>query len=339
MEMQGDHSFGNYSTCNGDNQETVGDKFVPYSPDQVNVLENFFVECEKPSHTMRLAMIHENSVLSNLDSQQIQAWFDNRRFLEKKKKEAFVFNLLNEKIAAIGRLLLLENVFLHREMQQLLRENKCIRKLLQYASLESFMALEVPRSVFKNVKMVAARRLLLLKNEYLHNEVQLLHRENEYIRNLLENLPNSNSVVNSYQSWYGTADSSKRLLLLSGTITKFPSKTPSARIWVFIPKMKCFGGLKEISVNTCSNLTYFSVSGIIIDVSVMPSFVKAAMIPDGPLDLLLRKHQEFILCCSLKDIKLVVQGSRESLTAVVPAFLPLEKLIIFASNCPLLRMS
>lgn len=74
MEMQGDHGFGNYSICNGDIQEFGG-----YSAEQVMLLEQFFVECQKPNHGTRIAMIRENSVLSNLNSQQIQAWFENRR--------------------------------------------------------------------------------------------------------------------------------------------------------------------------------------------------------------------------------------------------------------------
>lgn len=79
MEMQGGHGFGNYSTGSGDTQESGGDKFMQYSADQIRVLEQVFMECQKPGHDMRIAMIRENSVLSNLNSQQIQAWFENRR--------------------------------------------------------------------------------------------------------------------------------------------------------------------------------------------------------------------------------------------------------------------
>lgn len=325
MEMQGGHGFGNYSTFNGDIQESGGDKFMQYSADQIMVLEQVFMECQKPAHDTRVAMIRENSVLSNLNSQQIQAWFENRRFLEKKKKDAFVFNLLNEKMAAIGKMLLLENDMLQGEVQQLMREKEFICELMQYASLESFLALEVPRSVFNDVKTVATRRLLLMLNEYLHNEIQQLHREKEFSRNLQENLSNSESIVNSCRSWSASARDSKgysselmKLPLLSGTIAKLPPKTSSKLSCVSIPRMKCSGGLKEISLITCSDLTNFPVNVYVPDVL---SFVKAAMIPHGPLDFL-RKHQEFILCCSLKDIKLVLQGSQESHTAVVPAFLP-----------------
>ncbi|KAK1396283.1 hypothetical protein POM88_006146 [Heracleum sosnowskyi] len=317
MEMQGDHGFGNNRTFNGDIQEFRGDKFMHFSADQVKVLEEVFVECQKPGHDMRIAMIRENSVLSNLNSQQIQAWFENRRFLEKKKKDTFVFNLVNEKMAAIGKMLLLENDFLHGEVQQLLREKEYICELLQYASVESFLA-EVPRSVFNNVKMVATRRLLLLQNEYLHIVVEQLHMEKEFFRNLQENRSNSESILNSCLSWSASSRSSKGLPLLSGTIAKLPLKTSSELICVSIPRMKFPGGLKEITVITCSDLTYFSPN---VDVPDVLSFVKAAMVPHGPLDFL-RKDQEFILCCSLKDVKLVLQGSLESPTAVVPAFLP-----------------
>lgn len=79
MEMKGNHGSKNSTTCNVDIQETLGDKIMMFSADQVVVLEQFFAVNQVPSHVMRLAMIHENSVLSNLDSQQIEAWFENRR--------------------------------------------------------------------------------------------------------------------------------------------------------------------------------------------------------------------------------------------------------------------
>ncbi|KAL8145720.1 hypothetical protein AgCh_003752 [Apium graveolens] len=302
MEMQG--VFGNYSTCN----EDIPESGMQYSADQIKVFEHIFMECQKPSHDMRIAMIRENSVLSNLNSQQIRAWFEIRRLNEEKKKDAFVFNLLNEKLVAIGKMLLLQNDVLHGE-----------------ASLLSFVALEVPRSVFDNVKTVATRRLLLLQIEYLCTEVQQLNREMEFSRNLLENLSNSESIVNSYLSWSASARSSKgysselkKLPSVSGTIAKLPHKTSSKINCVSIPRMKLSGGFKEIPLITCSDLSNFPVN---VDVPDVLSFVKAAIIPHGPLDFL-RKNQEFILCCSLKDIKLVFQRSQESPTAVVPAFLP-----------------
>lgn len=60
------------------------------------------------------------------------------RFLEEKKMDSFVLNLLNEKVVAIGRVLLLENDFLHGEVQWLLREKAYIRKLLQYVCIFNF---------------------------------------------------------------------------------------------------------------------------------------------------------------------------------------------------------
>lgn len=60
------------------------------------------------------------------------------RFLEKKKKDACVFNLLNEKMAGIGKMLLLENDFLHGEVQQLVREKEFICQLLQYVGIFRF---------------------------------------------------------------------------------------------------------------------------------------------------------------------------------------------------------
>ncbi|KAL8145714.1 hypothetical protein AgCh_003747 [Apium graveolens] len=334
IRLLGGHGFGNYSICNGDIQEFEGDEFVQYSAKQVMLLEQFFVECQKPSHDMRIAMICENFVLSNLNSQQIQAWFEKRRFLEEKTKDAFVSKLLFEKMTAIGRVLCLENDILHGEVQQLLREKEYFCEVLQNALLESFLALEVPRSVFKNVKAVATRRLLLLQNEYLHNEVQQMLREREYILNLQKNLSKSESIFNSYQSWFAAAHSSKGLPLLSGNIAKFPLKIPSELNCFSIPRMKFFGGLKGKSINTFSDLTYFSVNGNINDVSFILSFVKEAMVPGRPLEFL-RKNQEFILCCSLKDVKRVLQGFQESPTAVVPtpAFLPQGFHVVVGRYC------
>lgn len=78
MEMQEGHGSGNYVICTGDIQRIVGE-FMQYSADQVMLLEHFFVECQKPSHLMRVAMIRENPALSSLNSRQIQAWFEHRR--------------------------------------------------------------------------------------------------------------------------------------------------------------------------------------------------------------------------------------------------------------------
>ncbi|KAK1355366.1 hypothetical protein POM88_048622 [Heracleum sosnowskyi] len=319
MEMKGNHGLGNSSTCNGDIQGTLGDKFMQWSDDQVMVLEQFFVECQSPSHSMRLAMIRENSVLSNLDSQQIEAWFESRRSLEKNK------------MAATGKLLLLEQNYLHGTVQQLLREKEYYRMMLQYTSLESFPAPEIPRSVFENLKIVAERRQqLLLENEYLHNEVQHLQRGNEYVQILLENvddITNSEAAVNPDLYFPGDVDNTRGLLLFSETMTKFPPKTPIACDWVSIPRMKFFERIKEIFVRTCLDWTHFPVSGITVDASAMLSFVKATTLPYGLLDLFLCQHQEFVVSCSIKDIKLdqlCFKDGEKSLTAIVPAFLLLD---------------
>ncbi|KAL8093391.1 uncharacterized protein LOC141693649 [Apium graveolens] len=316
--MKGNHGLENSRTCNDDIGGTPGDKFMQCSHDQVMVLEQFFVECQTPNDAARLAMIHDNSVLSNLDSQQIEAWFEYRRSLEKKK------------IAATGKLLLLEQNYLHGSVQQLLREKEYFRRMMQYTSLESFPAPEIPRSVFENLKVVATRRQqLLLENEYLHNEVQHLRRENEYIQILLENvddIKNSETSVNPDLYLPGAAYNT-RLLLFSETMTKFPPRTPIACDWVSIPRMKFFERIKQISTRTCLDWTHFPVNGIIVDASVLLSFVNATMLPDGPLDIFLRQHQEFVVSCSIKDIKLdqvCFKDGKKSLTAIIPAFLLLD---------------
>lgn len=319
MEMKGNNGIGNSSTCNDDIQGTLGDKFMQCSDDQVMVLEQFFVECQTPSYSMRLAMIRENSVLSGLDSQQIEAWFENRRSLE------------NKKMAATGKLLLLEQNYLHGTMQQLLREKEYFRTMMEYTSLESFPAPEIPRSVFENLKIVAARRQqLLLENEYLNNEVQHLHRGNEYIQILLENvddITDSEAALNPDLYLQGADDHTRGLLVFSETMTKFPPKTPISCDWVSIPRMKFFEGIKQIFLRTCLDWTYLPVNGNIVDASVLLSFVKATILPVGPLDLFLRQHQEFVVSCSIKDIKLdriCFKDGEKSVTAIVPAFLPLD---------------
>ncbi|WOG96282.1 hypothetical protein DCAR_0415616 [Daucus carota subsp. sativus] len=247
MEMKGNHGSGNSTTCNVDIQETLGDKIMMFSSDQVMVLEQFFAVNQVPSHVMRLAMIHENSVLSNLDSQQIEAWFENRRTLE------------NSKMIAMRQLLMLEKSFLNDTVEQLSRQRLYLFRMLRFASTETYPAPGAPRSVSENLMVEARRELLLLENELLHGE------------------------------------------FLEGT--------------------------SEIFVKTSLDWTYFPVNGIIVDASVMLSFVKAAMIPDGTLNPFLRQHQEFVVFCSVKDIKLdqiFFKDGEKSSTAIVPALLPLE---------------
>lgn len=71
------------------------------------------------------------------------------RIVEKKKKIACEFNLLNEQMAAIGRLLLLENHSLHGMVQELLREKKYLNKLLEYVC------------IFREVLLLTVRFIIL----------------------------------------------------------------------------------------------------------------------------------------------------------------------------------
>ncbi|KAL1819362.1 uncharacterized protein LOC108216594 [Daucus carota subsp. sativus] len=316
MEMKGNHGSGNSTTCNVDIQETLGDKIMMFSSDQVMVLEQFFAVNQVPSHVMRLAMIHENSVLSNLDSQQIEAWFENRRTLE------------NSKMIAMRQLLMLEKSFLNDTVEQLSRQRLYLFRMLRFASTETYPAPGAPRSVSENLMVEARRELLLLENELLHGEVQQLNRGNGYIQSLLENVDiilKSEVPVNSDP--YLFAKFIKGLLWFSDTMTEFPPRTSIACDWVQIPRMKFLEGTSEIFVKTSLDWTYFPVNGIIVDASVMLSFVKAAMIPDGTLNPFLRQHQEFVVFCSVKDIKLdqiFFKDGEKSSTAIVPALLPLE---------------
>lgn len=132
--MKGNYGSGGCGRGNGESQGTLTNEFVQYTADQGMVLEQLFGECAKPSHSQRLVMISENPILSNLDSEQIKVWFQNRRCLEKQKKDALEFQSVNDKMAATKKLLLVENDFLQKELLQLVRENEYIRKLLQNVS-------------------------------------------------------------------------------------------------------------------------------------------------------------------------------------------------------------
>lgn len=75
---------------------------------------------------------------------------------------------------------MLENEYLKGKVQLLIQKNECIHKLQKYDTLDHLWATELPRSIFKNVKMVARFKLLLLDCEYLRIEVQELNMEVEY---------------------------------------------------------------------------------------------------------------------------------------------------------------
>lgn len=79
MGKKGNNGSGSCCRGNDESKGTLMTELVQYTADQVMVLEKLFGECAKPSHSQRLGMICDNPALSNLDSEQIKVWFQNRR--------------------------------------------------------------------------------------------------------------------------------------------------------------------------------------------------------------------------------------------------------------------
>ncbi|KAK3034408.1 hypothetical protein RJ639_033679 [Escallonia herrerae] len=105
-----------------------------YTVEQVEVFEKVFGDWQKPSRSQRLEMICEHPVLSNLESQQIKIWFQDRRCGEKARKAAIELQTVNEKLATTKKLLLLENDRLRKELLQLENEKDYILQLLENVS-------------------------------------------------------------------------------------------------------------------------------------------------------------------------------------------------------------
>lgn len=54
-------------------------KYVRYTPEQVEALERVYVECPKPTSSKRQQLIRECPLLANIEPKQIKVWFQNRR--------------------------------------------------------------------------------------------------------------------------------------------------------------------------------------------------------------------------------------------------------------------
>ncbi|XP_050223730.1 homeobox-leucine zipper protein ATHB-14-like [Mercurialis annua] len=109
-------------------------KYVRYTPEQVEALERVYTECPKPSSLRRQQLIRESPLLSNIEPKQIKVWFQNRRCREKQRKEASRLQTVNRKLNAMNKLLMEENDRLQKQVSHLVYENGYMRNQLHTAS-------------------------------------------------------------------------------------------------------------------------------------------------------------------------------------------------------------
>lgn len=108
-------------------------KYVRYTPEQVEALERVYLECPKPSSLRRQQLIRECPILSNIEPKQIKVWFQNRRCREKQRKEASRLQTVNKKLSAMNKLLMEENDRLQKQVSHLVYENGYMKQQLQTA--------------------------------------------------------------------------------------------------------------------------------------------------------------------------------------------------------------
>lgn len=75
------HRAGNGSESNCKEQQMDGNKYVRYTPEQVDALERVYAECPKPSSLKRQQLIRECPLLANVEPKQLKVWFQNRRYI------------------------------------------------------------------------------------------------------------------------------------------------------------------------------------------------------------------------------------------------------------------
>lgn len=105
-------------------------KYVRYTPEQVEALESVYGECPKPSSLRRQQLIRECPILSNIEPKQIKVWFQNRRCREKQRKEASRLQTVNRKLTAMNKLLMEENDRLQKQVSHLVYENGYMKQHL-----------------------------------------------------------------------------------------------------------------------------------------------------------------------------------------------------------------
>ncbi|KAL1819369.1 hypothetical protein ACET3Z_014238 [Daucus carota] len=166
MELKGNHQF-----------ISPGDELMTYSVNQIMLLHQLFEESHNPTDSDMLAMIRDNSILSNLNLEHIKVWFKKIRCAVELKKEAL---MLDVHMAIKMEQLLMENDFLRGVVNQFYIEKEYIRNLMRHVSVQSLIAPELPRSVLKNLRMAANRNLMQLENEYLYFEYLMIVKGNAY---------------------------------------------------------------------------------------------------------------------------------------------------------------
>ncbi|KAF5188021.1 Homeobox-leucine zipper protein hox32, partial [Thalictrum thalictroides] len=105
-------------------------KYVRYTPEQVEALEKFYMECPKPSSLKRQQLIRECPILSNIEPKQIKVWFQNRRCREKQKTESSRLQTVNRKLSAMNKLLMEENERLQKQVSRFVYENGYMKQQL-----------------------------------------------------------------------------------------------------------------------------------------------------------------------------------------------------------------
>ncbi|OWM63816.1 hypothetical protein CDL15_Pgr006078 [Punica granatum] len=115
-------------------QQMDNNKYVRYTPEQVEALERVYNECPKPSSLRRQQLIRECPILCNIEPKQIKVWFQNRRCREKQRKESFRLQTVNRKLSAMNKLLMEENDRLQKQVSHLVYENGYMRQQLQSSS-------------------------------------------------------------------------------------------------------------------------------------------------------------------------------------------------------------
>ncbi|XP_071724346.1 homeobox-leucine zipper protein ATHB-14-like isoform X2 [Rutidosis leptorrhynchoides] len=106
-------------------------KYVRYTPEQVEALERVYAECPKPSSLRRHQLIRECHILSNIEPKQIKVWFQNRRCREKQRKESCHLTTVNKKLSAMNKLLMEENDRLQKQVSHLVYENGYMKQKIQ----------------------------------------------------------------------------------------------------------------------------------------------------------------------------------------------------------------
>ncbi|KAF6164178.1 hypothetical protein GIB67_010148 [Kingdonia uniflora] len=110
-------------------------KYVRYTPEQVEALERFYLECPKPSSVQRQQLIRECLILANIEPKQIKVWFQNRRCRDKQRREASRLETVNRKLSAMNKLLMEENDRLQKQVSQLVYDNGYFRQQTQNTTL------------------------------------------------------------------------------------------------------------------------------------------------------------------------------------------------------------